>query len=233
MADSFSVEGLAKSEAKIDKNEEMEQAKQKSSKQFTKKLVKGLEASDKAALKDQEKKEKDAEDRKKKVLQWKINARFEHFGEELQDVPKPSKTASLADLEEIDSLQKQKREMNGSEDRLRKMIQLAGPVIEGIWGDGSSMKILPEKMRLNLNGLGQLVHQEKFLAELQPLMDETIIEHPEIAQASLGWRWAETILTTLYCLNLYNKNPKIKAKMEEMAAKEPVIADQAPSCTAS
>jgi len=168
-----------------------------------------------------EQESKNMEIMKLAYLKRKINQRFEKFADVLASVPRPSKNAIMAELEQISADQVILLNGRGGPDRLRGMIKGGTEFFENFFGDGTKLPaFVPEPFRLDLTGLSVIMESKDAKNELEPLIEETVIEYPEFFQMGLIKRWIQSIGMILMSVNALNKNPQLKAlrkKQQELA----------------
>lgn len=143
----------------------------------------------------------------------KVERRFEAFPWMRERIPPISPKASIPELRETDDLQKLELDLQGAERRLNTMIEQGSMLLEGVWGDGSSMTFVPEKFRFNLSGLSAAIRSPIFRVEADPLITETIIEHPEFGQVGLTARWIICIFNCMCTVHACNTNPRMRELM--------------------
>jgi hypothetical protein len=212
----FSVEGMTSLKSEEANRAEQEKDRELRNRQMTKQTdvyIKRME-------KEKEKASKVAEQRATRILNMKVQRRFQVFPWLAEKVPPVSAKASLAELEETDEMQKLELDLQGAEDRLLQLIKQGAFLIEGIWGDGSKMTFLPDKARLDLRNFGKVVNSDTFMREAEPLILETTIEYPTIGQMNLPMRWVTCVLNAMVMVHHMNTNPVFKKLMEQDALAE-------------
>jgi hypothetical protein len=223
---SFTVEGVAQA-----KNKEMQQAESaynqaEASKQAQRTAVKTMEFNMKRSSAQQEKNIKSAEARLGRILEMKIERRFQAFPFLRDRIPPLSPKATLPEKQETDEMQKLELNLQGSEKRLRGYLKNGSNAFEAIWGDGKQMTMLPESMRFNLKGFGSVINSPQFLSDAEPLIMETVIEYPEFGQLSLPMRWAECMFSAMMVVHQCNTNPMFKKLFEQQAVPENEIDEE-------
>lgn len=212
----FTVQGV---NALITKQQEESEAafvKAQESKQKTKEVEQIQKTTMKQVVKQKERAEKLADEKVKRLLEMKVTRRFQTFEMLRERIPPLGKNPTMGELIETDELQKLELDLQGSEERLQNYLKHGALLLEGIWGDGKAMTFLPEHLRLNLSGLGVAFNSPQFLEEIDPLIQETVIEYPTVGMQSLPIRWATTIALSLFSLHAMNSNPGYKKVKEAM-----------------
>jgi hypothetical protein len=214
----FTVDSITSQKRQMAEDfQEMENEKM-TAKITRKTLAKETDTSLKRTQKELERQAKISEQRQALVLKSAIERRFQAFPWLQEKVPPLSgKNASIGELQDLNDLQKLELELQGAEKRLHTYITKGSFLLENIWGDGSKMTFMPQKLRLNLTDLGQIINSPIFMDKAAPLITETIIEYPTFGQMSLSMRWAECILEVLLTVNAMNNSPKIKELMKKAA----------------
>lgn len=217
---SFTVEGIAQS-----KTREMQQAESafnqaEANKQAQRSAVKSMEFNMKKNAAAHEKNVKMTEARVARILQMKIERRFQAFPFLREKIPPLSGKPSIPELQETDEMQKLELNLQGSEKRLRGYLSKGSMAMEAIWGDGKQMTMLPENLRFNLKGFGSVINSPQFLKDAEPLIVETVIEYPEFGQLSLPMRWMECIFSAMVVVHQCNTNPMFKKLLEKQALPE-------------
>lgn len=200
----FTVEGIGKMQHLQEAQDAAEHERVKLVKNRASQLAKAQERSAKKAEKDKEEAGKKAESRLKRIIQIKVERRFEAFPWLKDKVPPLSKNASLEELQETDEAQKLEMDLQGGEKRVAGYIKTGAIMLESFWGDGSELLFLPADMCLNLTNLSKTVSSPMFQEELKPLITETVIEYPWLCQANLPMRWGQAIFRCLLAVHLIN-----------------------------
>jgi len=116
-------------------------------------------------------------------------------------VPTPGPKASMSELESIDESQRLELDLQGSEERMMLILQNVCFVLEGIFENSNKF---PAGLQLDLHGMGPLSQTPEFKKRMQPLVVETSIEHPELMQFGLWFRWVQALGNLIYEVNMNN-----------------------------
>lgn len=208
----FTVDGV--SELKVEQQRMKETESEM--KQRNKQAYKQQEQMMKKMSLEKERQTKQEEQRLTRLLQIKIQRRFQAFPFLQEKIPPLSNKSSLAELQETDEMQKLELDLQGGEQRLySRMLQIAC-LIQSMFGDGTGYvaQKLPPEFRLNLTGFSNVIASPQFKREVSPLITETVIEYPWLCQMGLATRWLEAIAGAMFTVHQMNTNPMI-AKMKK------------------
>jgi hypothetical protein len=203
---SFTVDAI--NAAKQNEADDTEQRKNaaSTSKLLLRSVIKQSEQNSKKKDQAQERRLKLEEARIVKILQIKIQRRFDAFPFLCDRLPKITKSASIFELQELDEAQKLELDLQGAEKRLKTYLKHGSVSLEQFWGDGRKLTFLPEKLRLDLTGFGAVFNSPAFAKEIEPLITETVIEYPMFGAAPLWMRWVEAFVGAMFAVNNMNKD---------------------------
>ena len=230
----FSVDGISSLREEVAANGAQQQSitaqikeKEKEKERIVKQQNKIMETTSKKMVAEKEKMSKMQEQRIMRLIQIKIGRRFDKFPWLKEKIPALSSKPNLAELEETDQAQKLELNCQDAEKRCKFYLQQGSTVLESFWGDGKRMTFLPDRLRFDLRHLADTVNSPVFMNDAQPLIDETVIEYPELFDRNLAMRWIECLLTTMATVDMYNRNPKLRELLQKRAlqAAQPEIQD--------
>eukprot|EP00727_Mastigamoeba_balamuthi_P004444 m51a1_g13999 hypothetical protein (229) ;mRNA; r:1064569-1065309 len=145
----------------------------------------------KVQVKDDTKKQQDAEEAKKKPIITKINRYLTAFPNLAGVVPKISMRASLSLYQ------------------LHKYVNMVFVVLETTWKNGSGAPSwVPPQMCLNLTNMFMYYRQGLFDKEIVPVLMEIDIEYPWLGRQSLIWRTLEVFTEALTKIHIINSDPE-------------------------
>jgi hypothetical protein len=216
----LSVDGVASLKQQMMEKEMEEHQDHVEQVQNKKMIGRSLEQGARRAQLERDRIAKVQELRAHRVLLMKVERRFQAFPFLAEKIPPLSAKPSLPELVETDELQKLELNLQGSERRLKFYIEHGALALEGMWGDGTKMTMLPANLRWNLKGLHEMVSHPIFLQDAEPLIMETIIEYPTIGEMNLPFRWAQCVISTLYLVHKMNSDPKFKEYLMSSASVE-------------
>lgn len=202
----FTIEGLDASTRQKQQDAETETESRQLRKAFERRAKDNVREANKA--------QKEVEDKEKILLLRKLCRRLETFPWLAQTVNASfGPRTPLAELKQIDELQKLELDIKGAEERIRTYILQGSFLVEAVWGDGSAFPWVPENLRLNLKGLGTAMSSAPMQQRIAQLVAETTIEYPTFGQMSLTTRWIETICSCLWTVHVLNSHPKLREEV--------------------
>jgi hypothetical protein len=212
-AENFTVKAL-REQAK--KEAESMPAKEKSSaadRKYAASREKAMAEAAKVSAKAREKTEKDQSEVRRKENFNKINKYLERFPFLRSKFPPLNPRASETESAEMLRLIRETMDSSRSVPSLIGWFNTGFSILENAWGDGKSMTMVPEPLRLNLTGLSQLFREGKF-TQLDPLILEIDVEYPWIGRRPLVARLLETVKDILLSVHMFNTNPAARRIFE-------------------
>lgn len=189
----FSVNEINKQRLENDKELEREKQEQRNKARDEQSEHRAQERKRVQMEKDQEKLKKEQYIIQSARVRQRIKQRFEAFPFLNDFIKEPKLNATFNELVETEEAQKNMLDRQGAKERIDGMIVQGATVIEQYWGDGTEMTFLPEKLRFDLTGISDVIQHPITKAQLEPLIQETIIEYPQFGQMGLMQRWLLTI----------------------------------------
>eukprot|EP00727_Mastigamoeba_balamuthi_P000687 m51a1_g10615 hypothetical protein (247) ;mRNA; f:50269-51009 len=175
----------------------------------------------KAQVKDDAKKQQDAEEAKKKPIIAKINRYLAAFPNLAGVVPKISTRASLQEVQEVLNIIREEIASQRSLYQLHKYVNTAFVALETTWKNGSGAPSwVPPQMRLNLTNMSMYYRQGLFDKEIEPVLMEIDIEYPWLGRQSLIWRTLEAFTEALTKTHIINSDPEAAQILMQKGAKD-------------